>query len=313
MEKDFWVCWMLDLLFRNADWQNSLVFKGGTSLSKVFGVIQRFSEDIDLSVSPRLLGIGEENTGKAMTGSRRTRDQLMETLEDRCCQWVETRLCPELENSIKAVLGPRPGGRPWLEYWRDGASHSPVLIFHYPDTQPGGFAYILRSVKLEFGSLTDQQPAGTHRIRPWLADELPGEMRGMGCEVVALDVMRTFWEKATILHSEHHREAGTSMPPRYSRHYADTAALIHSGFAEEARRNPDLRQRVVDWKSQFFARRWARYDLAVPGSFRLLPRGERMEELEKDYQAMREMFLGEPLSFSAIMDTLRDFEARINS
>ena len=73
-----------------------------------------------------------------------------------------------------------------------------------------------------------------------------------------------------------------------------------------------LRQRVVDWKTRFFARAWARYDLARPGTFRLLPTQERMSELERDYKEMREMFIGEPLSFSVIMDILMELEKRIN-
>jgi hypothetical protein len=146
-----------------------------------------------------------------------------------------------------------------------------------------------------------------------VTDELPPEMRGMGCEVVALDVTRTFWEKATILHSTHHRPVAKPMPPRYSRHYADMAALVRSSCAEDALLNSALRQRVVDWKSRFFASASARYDLAAPGTFRLLPPEKRMHELENDYRAMREMFLDEPPPLSAIMDELREVEARINS
>ena len=82
VEKDFWVCWMLGLLFGRTEWSEVLVFKGGTALSKVFGIIRRFSEDIDLSVSPATLGISEAEVNEA--GSRRQRDQWMENLEAAC-------------------------------------------------------------------------------------------------------------------------------------------------------------------------------------------------------------------------------------
>jgi len=310
IEKDFWVCWMLGLLFGHPEWSRGLVFKGGTSLSKVFNAIHRFSEDIDLSLCPVVLGINADVVENA--DSRRKRDHLMDDLETRCSCWVEKEVLPGLEQIATSILGPRGGNRLWLEHARDDASHSPVLYFHYPCEHADGLPYIRRVVKLEFGSLTDQQPAGAHRVRPWVADSLNAEMREMGCEVVALEIERTFWEKATILHAEHHRAPGSAMPVRYSRHYSDLASLFRSGLAERALGDSQIRQRVVDWKTRFFARAWARYDLAQPGTFRLLPPPDRIPELERDYEEMREMFIGDPLSFSTIMGLLTELEKRIN-
>src|SRR5947209_14301933 len=127
VEKDFWVCWMLGHLFGRAEWREALVFKGGTALSKVFGIIRRFSEDIDLSVSPATLGIAEAEVEQA--GSRRLRDKWMENLETACGKWVEHQMQPELEQDIQAVLGQRPGGQGWLEFQTDAVTHSPVLLF----------------------------------------------------------------------------------------------------------------------------------------------------------------------------------------
>lgn len=310
IEKDFWVCWMLGLLFGQQDWCQALVFKGGTALSKVFGVIRRFSEDIDLSLAPAALGIAESDVEQADT--RRKRDHWMESMESLCCAWVDGELRPALELAVQEVLGMPARDKPWLEFERDAASHSPVIYFHYPCTIADGLPYIRRFVKLEFGSLTDQRPTGRHLVRPWLADVLPSEMAGMGCEVVALEIERSFWEKATILHAEHHRDAATLMPERYSRHYADLAALGRSVHSNRAVAEAALRQRVVDWKAKFFARSWARYDLAKPGTFRLLPPDTRMAELERDYREMRQMFLDEPVEFSTIMATLKSLENQIN-
>lgn len=310
VEKDFWVCWMLGLLFGRTAWSEALVFKGGTALSKVFGIIRRFSEDIDLSVSPVTLGISEAEVNEA--GSRRQRDQWMENLEAGCGKWVTEQLQPDLEREISAVLGPRPGRQSWLEFETDAATHSPVLHFHYPTTLEAGASYIRRSVKLEFGSLTDQRPVGGHRVRPWLADILPAPLGEMGCDVVALEVERAFWEKATILHAEHHRDLATQMPGRYSRHYADVAAMADRPEAKRALADDVLRERVVDWKARFFARSWARYDLAKPGAFRLVPPAARVAELARDYQEMQDMFLDAPMAFDTILETLRRLEDRIN-
>jgi hypothetical protein len=167
-------------------------------------------------------------------------------------------------------------------------------------------------VKLEFGSLTDQQPTGRHPVRPWLADILPDAFPDWRCEVVALEVERSFWEKATILHAEFHRPAGKPTPDRFSRHYADTAALSKHPAAGKALDLHELREQVVSWKSQYFGSGWANYDEAKPGTFRLVPPPERLPALRRDYQAMRDMYLSEPASFDDILTTLSELEKRIN-
>src|SRR6185369_12344117 len=96
------------------------------------------------------------------------------------------------------------------------------------------FEYLKRSVKLEFGSLTDQRPVGKHAVWPWVADELAAAFDDWRCEVIALDLERSFWEKATILHAEYHRPTDKSTPDRFSRHYADTAALAKHPIAAQA-------------------------------------------------------------------------------
>src|SRR5262249_10315824 len=159
LEKDFWVCWLLGMLFES-QFASSLVFKGGTSLSKVFGVIERFSEDIDLSLSPDFLKLPEAGT------SRNQANKWMTRAEAACAQAVKTQIGPPLEEAAAEVLGQRDSG--WFEFLTDVHTNSPVLLFHYPSSQPTGFEYLKRSVKLEFGSLTDQQPAGRHGVRPWI-------------------------------------------------------------------------------------------------------------------------------------------------
>jgi hypothetical protein len=303
LEKDFWVCWLLAVLFRSG-FGGHLVFKGGTSLSKVFGVIDRFSEDIDLSLSPKFLGLEAAGT------SRNQATKWMAKAEAACGIAVKETIAPELERLVAQVLGERPGG--WLEFLTDPATHSPVLLFHYPTIEPRGFEYLKRSVKLEFGSLTDQQPAGRHPVRPWLADTLEKAFPDWSCEVVSLEAERTFWEKATILHAECHRPAERPTPDRFSRHYADTAALAAHPIANVALKQAELRDRVVEWKARFFGSSWARYDLARPNTFRLVPGPARVSELRRDYQAMRVMYLSEPPEFDDVVRSLRKLEDRVN-
>ncbi len=303
LEKDFWVCWLLGILFES-EFAGSLVFKGGTSLSKVFSVIDRFSEDIDLSLSPAFLKLPQAGT------SRNQANKWMTRAEAACGAAVRDRIGPAMEAAVSKVL--EKAERPWFEYLADPHTNSPVLLFHYPSSQPAGFDYLKRSVKLEFGSLTDQQPVGRHPVRPWIADVLPDAFSDWRCEVVALEVERSFWEKATILHTEYHRPADKPMPDRFSRHYADVAAMAKHPLAATAIDQHDLRHRVVGWKSQFFGSSWANYAQAKPGTFRLVPQVERLPALRRDYQAMRDMYLSDPASFNDVLATLAHLEKRVN-
>lgn len=303
VEKDFWVCWMLRVLFES-EFGGSLVFKGGTSLSKVFGVIERFSEDIDLSLSPSFLQLPKSGS------SRNQASKWMTRAEAACGAAVRNQITPVIEVSVAAVLG--KAVRTWFEYLIDSSTNSPVVLFHYPSVLPTGFDYLKRSVKLEFGSLTDQQPVGTHPICPWMVEAIPEAFPDWRCDVVALEVERSFWEKATILHAEYHRPAGKPTPDRFSRHYADVAALAKHPVTRQAIDRHDIRDRVVQWKSQFFGSAWANYDAAKTGTFRIVPRPEHMPALRRDYQAMRDMYLTEPVEFDDILATLSKLEQRIN-
>jgi len=131
-EKDFWVCWTLGRLFAIAELGPELVFKGGTSLSKVFGAIDRFSEDIDLSISPALLGWKESDLDDAPSPAKR--GKLMKKLESDCTDAVRERLQPQIETAIREVLGAPPSGA-WLQFQIDAATNSPVAS-STPATRP---------------------------------------------------------------------------------------------------------------------------------------------------------------------------------
>lgn len=303
MEKDFFVCWLLNILFES-QFANSLVFKGGTSLSKIFGAISRFSEDIDLSLSPTFLGLPETAT------SRSQADKWRGKAEKACEHAIQNQIMPMLKDFVMNLLGNHELAR--FEFIKDSQTKSPVILFHYPSLLPTGLAYINRSVKLEFGSLTDQQPTGRYPIRPWIAEVFPTAFLDWQCEVIALEIERTFWEKATILHAEYHRPLDKPMRDRFSRHYADTAALANHSEAIKAIDYDDLREKVVAWKSLFFCDPSANYVQAKPGTFRLVPRAERLPALRRDYQLMRDMYFSEPVTFDDILNTLAELEHRIN-
>jgi hypothetical protein len=311
VEKDFWVCWLLGLIFSTPELGGSAVFKGGTSLSKVFGVINRFSEDVDLGLSPESLGHPESEIDEAPTKTARAKRA--GALLAACAQKVETEFLPLLEKLVFGQLGGKTGGRPWLRYELEEASHSPVIHFDYPTTLPNPLPYIRTAVKIEFGSLTDQRPTGTHRIVPLVAELAPEAFADFQAEVVALEVERTFWEKATILHAEFHRPTDKAQPPRYARHFSDFVGLWRHPSGRTAAERLDLLERVRLHKSRYFASSWAHYESAVPGTLRLHPPEFRLAELRRDYLAMRPMFLGAPISFEDMMSVLSEAEESLNA
>jgi len=311
VEKDFWVVWLLARIFSIPELSDTAVFKGGTSLSKVFGAIARFSEDIDLGISPESLGWSEATLTES--SKNKWNEKLRPRLEAACAARVQTGWLPRLEAEAGKLLGAPPAGRTWLRYELEEASHSPVIHFDYPSALAGELAYIVRSVKMEFGSLADQRPTGHHLITAMIAELAPDAFADVGAQVVALEIERTFWEKATILHAEFHRLAAKPQPARYARHYADFAALWRHPAANAARTQFELLARVRQHKARFFASGWAHYATAVPGTLRLLPPESRWPELRSDYAAMLPMFMGEPLRFDEILAILREAEQGINA
>lgn len=309
-EKDFWVCWLLGRIFAQPQLADACVFKGGTSLSKVFGAIERFSEDTDLAIIPASLGWKESDLDQAP--SRTKREERMAELESACAAAVQATWQPLLEESIRTALGAPAGRDTWLTYRFDEAGRSPVLYFAYPGALPRGVAYIARDVKIEFGSLTDQRPVGRHPIQAFVAELAPGAFADFGAEVVALELERTFWEKAAILHAEFHRPTDRQMRDRHARHYADFASLWRHTPAQAARSRLDLLERVRLHKSRFFSSSWANYATAVPGSLRLVPPAARVEALRADYEAMQQMFLGERMPFETVLAILQEAEITLN-
>ncbi len=134
VEKDFWVCWLLGRIFATPQLGPGCFFKGGTSLSKVFGAIDRFSEDVDLGLTPASLGWNENDLDEAPSTSQR--QKRAKRLQEDCAAAVETRFLPELEKVVVSVLGPSPKGGQWLSYELDAASHSPVILFPYRELRP---------------------------------------------------------------------------------------------------------------------------------------------------------------------------------
>jgi hypothetical protein len=297
----------LNELFALADARSPFIFKGGTSLSKVWKAIHRFSEDIDISLSREWLGFSGTRDPESAV-SRKQRERLIEQLSAACAARVLVDLAPALQERVAEVFG--------TNGWAIEASEEDpqTLSFRYPSTlatsATGG--YVRSEIRIECVARSDRWPAAEQTITSYVAEAFPRALPDAAFALPVLDIERSFWEKATILHAEAHRAAGTPIPERFSRHYSDLVSLSQHAKAQEALTRDDLRARVVEHKSVFFRAAWASYDTAVPGTFRLVPSAERLIELERDYAAMHEMFFRTPLSWSEVVARLKELEKSIN-
>ncbi|MGO9584670.1 MAG: nucleotidyl transferase AbiEii/AbiGii toxin family protein [Limisphaerales bacterium] len=310
LEKDFWVCWTLKELFRLPTIGEHLIFKGGTSLSKVFKIIERFSEDIDVSIDRTFLGFGGANEPEA-GASNKEKQRRIEALKSACQQKIASELLPTLEAAIKSKV--RHDDK-WSLRSDDEDPDKQTLLFDYPTSfPPDATGYIRRAVKIEMGARADHWPCETKTVTPYVAEQFPKGFQEASYAVKVLAVERTFWEKATILHAEFHRPADKAIPERFSRHYGDFYELIHKGVSKSATTKLDLLARVAEHKNLFFKSSWARYGEAVKGTLRVAPPEHRLKGLRDDYAKMQQMFFGEQPNFDKIIALLKQWESDFNN
>lgn len=295
-EKDFWVCWVLLKLFEHQRLSSKILFKGGTSLSKVFRLVERFSEDIDLILDWRLLTEAKPDAKR----SRTQQDDLNENILLKANDYLRKDLLP----SVKEAVGV------YCQAEIDGNDEDVIQIRY-----PGVFKdpYLRPDIRLEIGPLAGWIPHAEYAIVPYAAEEFPHLFVSAQCKVKAIKAERTFWEKATILHREAFRSQKSKPQIHYSRHYYDLARMSRSLVKAEAFKDIDLLNKVVEFKEHFYPCGWAKYELAKPGTMRLLPPSHVEKVLRDDYEAMRIMVFGEYPSFDDILKELRSLEGEINS
>lgn len=312
MEKDIWVCLVLDVLY---NWLPSghprLLFKGGTSLSKAFRLIKRFSEDIDIVVFRDDPGFeGERDPTMARNPSNRKRKALFEELRKACSSYIRGDLKTAVKRRIEEIVEGcqvRPD---------EDDVNGQTLLVEYPALFPSGdAAYVASRVKIEAGAKSLLDPRLDRTITPYIAEELfdwpfdVGDIRVTAPEC-------TYWEKLLILHAAHCRYRDERRLPadknRISRHYYDVAMITPTKLGRSALSNIDLLDSIRNHSLIAFRQAWKRLEEAVPGSMRLVPRGDLHTVAERDCRAMQGMILGDGPDFGWVMEQLHFAEATIN-
>lgn len=171
--------------------------------------------------------------------------------------------------------------------------------------------YVQDGVLLEIGPLASWVPSEWRTIIPEVSRYYPQVLGEVTTSVKVTTVERTFWEKVTIAHQIAYSKK--EIPPRYARHYYDIVMMARTGVAATALEDLGLLRSVAEFKERFYPSRSACYNLARPGTIRILPDEERLNELARDYRNMAAMFYGTPPEWQMLVEELRGLEQSINT
>lgn len=307
LEKDVWVCWALDALFTINDGVG-MAFKGGTSLSKVYKAISRFSEDIDVTIAYESLNQNIEPFDTNQTGGARKR--LASVMTDSVHTYVKNTIEPHFRRLLTAQL---PNGGWDLQVLDDGE----ILNLTYPtitEAPESDNGYIQKVVKMEFGGKNATTPNEKQIVNPYLQGFTGGAVLP-SAQVIVLSPQRTFWEKATLAHVECNRGEPRKGANRLSRHWYDLFMLAGHEIGRGALNDRALLADVVRFKKVFYDSPYADYEACLNRGLRIVPSPEAVESLRSDYREMirQSMFQGEPPVFELIIKRLRVLEADINA
>ncbi len=306
LEKDVWVVWALRHVFA-APYAPHLVFKGGTSLSKAYGVIQRFSEDVDLTYDIR--AIASDLIGDAITplpASKSQEKKWSKEIRARLADWVATDVLPRLNQDLQQHRLPAAAR----------AEGDKVFIDYTPLVS--GTGYVPPAVMLEFGARSTGEPSEKRTVLCDAAAHLLGvEFPEAKPQVMRAE--RTFWEKATAIHA-FCAQGVFRGGDRFARHWHDVTRLDAAGFADSAIKDTALAKAVANHKSIFFAEKdpeghWIDYHAAVSGGLSLVPGDGALAKLATDYQHMVDdgLFLDEVESFDALLVQCRSIQEKANA
>ncbi len=305
LEKDIWLSLVLKSLFSAPD-RKPMAFKGGTSLSKVYSVIERFSEDVDITIDYRSLGC-ETPISELVGLSRGQRDRIGQSLRDNVRAYTHEIIRPHLEAQIAELAC---GSDCAVEISEDGEK----MMVYYPTRAEDQDGYLREFVLIEFGGRNIVNPNEVHAIRPDISEVYPGLAFPVAEDVVVLAADRTFWEKVTLIHAACNKPFPTGLN-RNARHWYDLAMLFQHECGQRAMADFDLLEDVIALKSVFYNSKTTNYQQCLAGELNLLPSGENLRLLHEDYLAMQEagMLNGHILPLEAILVQLSQLQTQINT
>lgn len=299
IEKDWWVTLALYAIFRS-EWKDNIVFKGGTSLSKSWGLIERFSEDIDLVIDRSVLGFGEELSKTKVKELRKV-----------SCAFTSGPFRDGLENEILAIGVPKEMFELKVANTTESDRDPQVLELYYISSLEKG-TYLKEAVLIEIGARSLREPSEQRVVNSIISETL-GDTNTSGAPFSILTVtpVRTFLEKIFLLHEEFSKSAEKIRTDRMSRHLYDIDRIMDTEYGEQAIQDTDLYESIVDHRSKFNIIRGIDYSNHGMEKINFIPPAEVMNEWEVDYKAMQiDMIYGESKPFKKIIERLTLLQER---
>jgi len=304
IEKDFWVCWTLNLLNEIPELKGNITFKGGTSLSKAWGLIERFSEDIDIAINRKVFG-QEPPHGAENATSNTQRKTRLEELEDKSAEFIKEVLLPILHEKIAVHLNPADFTLRLIE-----KGNEVNIEFEYPGTLKNELGGLLPVVLIELVPRADEIPNEERKITP-IIYEVFEDLLGEGSfNISTLTPERTFLEKLLFIHET--LEGFNKGSERKSRHYYDLLKLYKAGVFERIKNNRELLQMVVEHRQTFFRYNTLDYTGILSNGVRVLPKKESWTDWRGDYTRTAVMIYNNIPSFEELMSFAEQLENEFN-
>lgn len=304
IEKDFWVCWTLHLLNEIPELKGNITFKGGTSLSKAWGLIERFSEDIDIAINRKVFGQQPPHGAEDAASNRQRKTRLVE-LEDKSASFIMEVLLPILQDKIAEHLNPAEFT---LKPIQKGNEIN--IEFEYPGTLKNELGGLLPVVLIELVPRADEIPNEERKITP-IIYEVFEDLLGEGSfNVSTLAPERTFLEKLLFIHET--LEGYNKGSERKSRHYYDLLKLYNAGVFERVKNNRDLLQMVVEHRQTFFRYNTLDYAGISSSGVHVVPSKDSWTDWRGDYTRTAVMIYKDIPSFEDLMSFAEQLENEFN-
>jgi predicted nucleotidyltransferase component of viral defense system len=302
IEKDIWVTAVLRALF-SLPYAENLSFKGGTSLSKCFNLIERFSEDVDIAINREYFGF---------LGDTFTIKQISKNLRKATCKFIRNTLQFDLASQMQVIGIP-------AELFSIKMNITPVTtidpekVFVEYKSVFNANPYIRNIVILELSGRSMKEPLQKVKIQSFIDEYFPqATFAEQSFEISAVAPERTFLEKICLLHEEFSKPSEQVRVERMSRHLYDLVRIADSSIAEDALKDKNLYQSIVAHRRLFIAMKDFDYDTLFPATINIVPPQSSMEQWEEDYNKMRTMIYGNSLPFNKLIDKIRHLNERIN-
>ena len=305
IEKDWWVSITLKALFQT-ECSGSLLFKGGTSLSKGFNLIERFSEDIDLAIHHSYFGI--DKTSKSQR----------EKLRKLSRGYIHNTLSKQLDERLKAmgVEGYRIENVTHIQksngeqYPIDSDKDPTVILLHYTSVLENVISYIPARVKIEISCLSMDEPFEEREIKSFICSTFDEEDSGTKCKIKTVLPTRTFLEKLFLLAEEFQKDNPRSL--RMSRHLYDIEKIMDTSYGKDALCNRSLYESIIEHRRTYYALKYVNYDLLSPSSIDFIIPKQEYDLWKQDYANMQRFFIyGKSLDFEVLMQRMTALQERL--